>query len=222
MADQGIHPFEQAGLGRAPFRFTGTRVNVYSAAPGHSQPGGTCAYCGQGIKYECWITSYDGQRFAVGQDCVWKLSRADNRLATDLKRALAIEAAEKREAARMARQQAWYRAREEALDRQRAANGGLTNAERAAKERADAIEAGRAEWTAKNQWLIDVAKSQGSEFCGAMASRLEVGPVSALPDRAVNALRDIYARLSGRRGSKGYDAAAERFDTLAFGDEPGK
>lgn len=67
-----VHPFEKAGLGRAPFAFVAMRENVYSACPGHSQPGGTCDYCGTGIMYECVIESSDGKRFVVGSDCVRK------------------------------------------------------------------------------------------------------------------------------------------------------
>lgn len=73
------HPFEQRGLGLAPFRL----VTVYEkrgpidlgnghmvGAPG--QPMGTCDYCGTGIAICCVIESSDGQRFEVGSDCVRK------------------------------------------------------------------------------------------------------------------------------------------------------
>ena len=85
-----IHPFEAAGLGKAPFRFVGMteergpikRVGADGAvleigAPG--QPMGTCDYCGQGIALVCAIESADGKRFKVGSDCVLKVCRADNR-----------------------------------------------------------------------------------------------------------------------------------------------
>ena len=76
-----IHPFERAGLGKAPFRFDAMRENVYIACQGSQpQPGGTCDYCSNGIMYEYWIKSSDGRSFKVGCDCVRKLERADNRL----------------------------------------------------------------------------------------------------------------------------------------------
>jgi hypothetical protein len=108
------------------------------------------------------------------------------------------------------------KARQEAieaeLDRQRTANGGLTDRELVAKVAQEAIEAGRAEWTAKNDWLIDVLWIQPGDFCRAMCERLEVGPVGGLPERAIAIIRDIYCKSKGRRGSKAYDAAAEDFD----------
>jgi hypothetical protein len=210
--DHGIHPFEQAGLGQAPFRCTGLSENLYSAAPGHVQPGGTCAYCGQGIRYECNILSHDGQRFTVGMDCVWKLSHRDNRLTSEVKREKAKRDREAREAKRLARVKARQEAIEAELDRQRSVNGGLTDRELAAKVAQEAIEAGRAEWTAKNEWLIDVLWVQPGDFCRAMCERLEVGPVGGLPERAIAIIRDIYCKSKGRRGSKGYDEAAEDFD----------
>jgi len=66
----GIHVFERAGLGRAPFRCVGVSQNLYPLGDGTSKPGGTCAYCGTGIEWECWIHSADGLTFPVGTDCV--------------------------------------------------------------------------------------------------------------------------------------------------------
>lgn len=78
-----LHPFERAGLGKAPFAYVGMSEKVYVACPGApEQPAGTCDYCGQGIRYCCGIRSADGKEFVVGCDCVRKLGRADNRLVT--------------------------------------------------------------------------------------------------------------------------------------------
>lgn len=91
-----IHPFENAGLGQAPFRFVGAvekrgpfiwqenGITHMVGAPG--QPMGTCAYCGQGIAICCQIESADGKRFEVGSDCVRKTG--DARVSTDTERAL--------------------------------------------------------------------------------------------------------------------------------------
>lgn len=48
-----IHPFEAANLGIAPFRFVGCTENVFVAHPGAvPKAGGSCDYCGNGIRYE--------------------------------------------------------------------------------------------------------------------------------------------------------------------------
>ena len=62
-----IHPFERAGLGVAPYTFLGVSERVYVACPGApAQPGGTCDYCGNGIRYLYHCVSADGRRFAGG------------------------------------------------------------------------------------------------------------------------------------------------------------
>lgn len=109
--DTWVHPFERARLGRAPFRFAGMHESVYSAAPGHSQPGGTCEFCGMGIRYVCTVEGADGKRFSVGTDCVarvgetaeivaeikaWRRERAaEIRAQVRAERDLAREAAER-------------------------------------------------------------------------------------------------------------------------------
>lgn len=102
------HPFEQAGLGVAPFRcvaveyrigpirsvvdFGNGPVECEVGSPG--QPMGTCAYCGQGIAECCVIKDANGKRFIVGNQCVAKASRdygekvVDTALERDRKQAL--------------------------------------------------------------------------------------------------------------------------------------
>lgn len=206
-----LHPFEAAGLGQAPFRLLAIRKNVYSAAPGHSQPGGCCSYCSQGILWECVIRSRDDQTFVVGQDCVRKLDRGDNKLATAVTRELARIAREEREAAREARWQAQRVAREAELDRQREANGGLTDDEVAQQAREKAEIEDRRVWQERNWWLISVLQGQSGEFCRSMCDALERGPVSELSERCQSIIADVYAKSFGRRGSKKYDAAINEF-----------
>lgn len=78
-----IHPFEQSGLGLAPFQFVGmtersgpirTEVapGIFAEVGSPGQPMGTCDHCGTGIKYCCEIVSRDGKRSIVGLDCVAK------------------------------------------------------------------------------------------------------------------------------------------------------
>ena len=85
-----VHPFEKAGLGVAPFRFSGMSEKVYVACPGApEQPAGTCDYCGMGIRYCCHIESADGKSFVVGSDCVRKTDRDALLNASDYDKAIA-------------------------------------------------------------------------------------------------------------------------------------
>ncbi len=76
-----VHPWERAGLGKAPFAYLGVSENVGPirianrdgtvteiGAPG--QPMGTCAYCLQGIAECHHVRSADGKKFTVGCDCI--------------------------------------------------------------------------------------------------------------------------------------------------------
>ena len=56
------HAFEQAGLGKAPFRLHGFR----------DRPGSACDYCGTSIKHVFVIRSADKRTFNVGSTCVMK------------------------------------------------------------------------------------------------------------------------------------------------------
>lgn len=208
-----LHPFEEAGLGQAPFVFVGITKNVYSAAPGHIQPGGCCSYCSQGIMWECQIQSHDGKRFAVGLDCVRKLERVDNVLVNAMKRESLRLDRIAREAARKARYEAGRQRMESELDRQRQVNGGLTDSEVAERDRKAAEEAARSVWIERNRWLILILQGQDGEFCRSICDSLERGPVSGLSPRAITILKDIYGKAHGRRGSKKYDAAVDEFET---------
>jgi hypothetical protein len=73
------HVFEDAGLGRAPFRAIGS-VEISRALPdGGSQPAGTCDFCGAGIRYALQVRSADGREFVVGLDCAGKVGDAGMR-----------------------------------------------------------------------------------------------------------------------------------------------
>lgn len=67
-----IHPFEKAGLGKAPFRCIGVEEMVFTMPDGYSKAGGSCQYCGTGIRWAFQIKSSDGAHFHVGCDCVEK------------------------------------------------------------------------------------------------------------------------------------------------------
>jgi hypothetical protein len=60
-----------------------------------------------------------------------------------------------------------------------------------------------------------------SPFCRDMEQHFVAGKsVEDLPDRAVRIVRDIYAKPGGRRGSRGYEARLEGFDTKFMAPSP--
>jgi hypothetical protein len=58
------HPFERAGLGKAPFFFT---HEVTRPRPGAAAK---CDHCGKRINKEFWVQSSDDKVFKVGLTCV--------------------------------------------------------------------------------------------------------------------------------------------------------
>jgi hypothetical protein len=94
-----IHPFELAGLGKAPFRYigaveqpvtsTGTVViGVYRGVQVETSDGGTCDHCGAGIINMFRVQSSDGNIFKVGCDCLKKVDIVNPAtLKADVKRA---------------------------------------------------------------------------------------------------------------------------------------
>ena len=82
--ETAIHPFEKAGLGKAPFRYVGAIDQPTnrdgSVIIGHiggchveTKPGGTCDYCGLAIINMFRVRSADGNTFKVGCDCLKKV-----------------------------------------------------------------------------------------------------------------------------------------------------
>ena len=94
-----IHPFERAGLGKAPFRYVGAahqdlcygevilnrKEYEETGVRLTTKPGGTCAFCGTYIVRMYDIESADGKRFHVGCECALKTS--DAKLVTAVKAA---------------------------------------------------------------------------------------------------------------------------------------
>jgi hypothetical protein len=106
-----MHPFQKSGLGIAPFRCVGVSENVFVMPGGHSKAGGSCDYCGTGIRWEFLIESADDKTFKVGCDCVAKTYReygeeVANFRAVRLSHARELRAAGA-EVRRQARQKAW-------------------------------------------------------------------------------------------------------------------
>lgn len=98
----GVHPFEAAGMGKAPFRYVGeVDQNIkYGQATGlmktesgavvefQTTPGGTCEYCGQYIVSMFRIESADGVKSVVGSDCVTKCNPENVKLVSAVKKAV--------------------------------------------------------------------------------------------------------------------------------------
>ena len=106
-----VHPYEAAGLGKAPFFVVGVEerrgpitirtsdgIETQVGAPG--QPMGSCQFCGTGIA-ECWsIRSADGKQFIVGCECVRKVAAKGSPLRTEFEKHL-CERKRKKDAARL-------------------------------------------------------------------------------------------------------------------------
>lgn len=82
------HPWELAGLGRAPFKFVGMVEEVFAMPDGTTKAGGSCAYCGIGIRYVFRCVSTDGKRFGVGCDCIARCHLPAEKIVGETKRAL--------------------------------------------------------------------------------------------------------------------------------------
>lgn len=59
VAEAGLHVFQRAGLGQAPYKFVGMNANLFPNGDGTHKPGGTCDFCGTGIMYEFHLKSTD-------------------------------------------------------------------------------------------------------------------------------------------------------------------
>ncbi len=69
-AHVGMHVFERAGLGKAPFRCVGAHEEYITHPDGTTQASGSCQFCGMGIRNVFMIRGADGKMFKVGSDCV--------------------------------------------------------------------------------------------------------------------------------------------------------
>lgn len=103
MTATAIHPFEKAGLGKAPFRYVGgidqnvtqagtVIIGEHMGCQLETKPGGTCDYCGMAIINMFAVRSADGKTFKVGCDCLKKVDivnpaalKADVKKAADAK-----------------------------------------------------------------------------------------------------------------------------------------
>lgn len=228
MTEVLTHLWQEQGLGQAPFRaiciisvpskgLAEHNVDAYNNAMAECQQQAralgvhlcTCDSCGMALENNVVIRDVNGKNFVVGCDCAEKVG--DTKLTTEVKllnkkRKQEIKAA-KAEEERKARESRI--AADQALQRER--NGGLTDAEVAARARQAAEDAKREKFTAENLWLLNVLDGMNGDFVASMIEKLEVGPLSGLSDRCVSILSDIYGKAHGRGGSKKYTAAVDEF-----------
>jgi hypothetical protein len=210
--EKTMHKFEEAGLGKAPFRITGYYRDVgphyhndgsMVGSPG--QPMGTCDFCGQGIATCVQVRSADGKNFIVGCDCAEKtypeLKESVKEIRSEVTREQSAERRAKQAEARSAKWAAEVAARADEWAAQRA------------KEKAER-EARALAATTANKWLIDVLLDVGykSDFVESMIETLQENHVSHLSQKVQNILRNIYAKSFGRGGSKKYLAAVDDFN----------
>lgn len=220
------HTWQERGLGRAPFRCIGVAVIPDPAMAASNPEGyrraledlprgialGTCRACGQSLMINCLIRDADGKRFAVGSDCV--LKTGDARLVAKVEADRRRRAREQRQAKAAAMRAARAAEHQRRLQDERARNGGLTDAEAAESERQAAMARAVDRYSAENAWLIErlSAMSEGG-FVADMVAKLKGGPLNEerFYPRAIDAMRDIYARSFGRRNSKAYSKAEDEF-----------
>lgn len=176
-----LHPFEQAGLGRAPFRCVGVYEKVWRASPDAPlQAYGSCNYCGTCIRWCFEIKSSDDKKFEVGCDCV---GRTGGESLVEGFREVRLEQARKRravavEARRAQREAAW------AVER-----------ETRRKEREEARQIRASEWQAANAELMkDIETFSGrNDFLADMASAIR--QYGSLTDRQTEPAKRCVAAI---------------------------
>ena len=195
------HRWEEAGLGKAPFNVVAV-IGMPSSSLAEANPAGynaamtgaseearafgvglgSCAACGTGLMNNFVIRDAVGKHFVVGCDCVRKTDDAKLVKRADLLEKRRVKAL--REAARKAEweKRVAHRLAAEAAERER--NGGLTDAEVAAKARTEAEAAKAVEFTAANSWLIDALNADGGNFATSVASDLTSRKITDLSPAA--------------------------------------
>lgn len=214
---ENIHPFEAAGLGKAPFTYVGmwempsptlaeSNPEAYknSLASMPSCACGSCNFCGTPIVYNHLIKSADGKLHAIGCDCVHKAGDAE--LTQKMERQLSVEKDRENRERRASRDMQYVLANLETIEEKRRLSDVLAweNEQKAKKS------------AAENAWLINALKAADHTpggFITSMINTLHNVPLNEISPKAIRILCDIYAKAHGRRGSKAYNAACDEFDT---------
>lgn len=123
-----MHPFEEAGLGKAPFKCVGVSENWWVSGCGTvRKPGGCCDFCGTGILYEYAIVSSDNKRHVVGCDCVQRTDSVEG--FKEVRLAFTRARRGKKAADRMAEREArWAKEKEERAEEFTSSNMALVDA----------------------------------------------------------------------------------------------
>lgn len=227
-----IHVFENAGMGKAPFKLVGFYAMPSKSLAEHNPSAyqnalaamprgvgcGSCAYCGTALVNNFIIESSDGNKSAVGCDCVEKTG--DRGLTDTIKLKKRELAREKRAAARQAKWQAEEEKREAELERQRQNNGGLTDAEIHQQKIAaleEQFEQTMESVTESLKPLLSAIrpKKDTSEFVRNVGHFIHYGEFQHISDNMWRIITDIAAKQTGgRANSKKYWAEYERYEAL--------
>lgn len=216
-----IHKFEDAGLGKAPFRLIGvysfpsatlaehnpTAYNNALALMPRDVACGSCAFCGMSLVHNFIIQSADQRKFVVGCDCVEKTGDAG------LVSAIKLQKRRERQAQRMQAQAADAKAR---LAAERAENGGLTLAEIRAKKEAElaALRAPLEQAIVESlSPIIRVLDANPGDFTRMVSQQLMACNLKFSP-RIVSIMLEIVAKQAGRRNSKAYHAKWDEMNAL--------
>lgn len=231
MEEKMIHLFENAGLGKAPFRFIGVFKLPSKAVADHNPlayqtqmeaipPGwgmGSCHYCGTGLTYNYMIESADGQKFVVGSECVRHTGDAG------LIRAVEVEERRKRgekadAKAKVLRDAAQIeRDKLELEQRERNDSFGYGH-----QTDAEVIYGIATKHTALKRVIMSEAietlrTHRNSNFCLSIADDIERGNLPRGRGRYI--MLDILAKHAGRRGSSAYDAEYDRWESHVYSFE---
>ncbi len=208
-----VHPFEAAGLGKAPFKFVGHYESKHQACPGAPIKAGSCCdYCPASIVQVFMVRSADGKEFKVGSDCIMKVD--DRELVAAVKVVEAAAAKAKRLAAASKRREAAKVAKD------------AKTLERATKATADletyAVEVAQLDTLAAecpNSWAGDTSRD--------MAERLRQG--FGLSEKQLTLVAKMWADRAVRQTMGHVGTVGKRMDltltmmrehTYMLGDSP--
>lgn len=220
-----LHRFEQLGLGKGPFKVVGMvsipspslaeqNPSAYNAALRNLPQGigvGTCAACGTPIMHNFIVKSADNQTHCIGSECIKKVH--DATLTTQAKEIVRKQKQEAKRELQRARAEEAYARREAELDKERAANGGMTNWE-INKKKEDEILAHKLEKLAP---LAAALKDGKRGFRDSVARDLMNGHVPQ--GRGLDIMIDILSKQAGRSGSLAYKQRQEEIEQLLAGLE---
>lgn len=222
-----VHPWQDAGLGIAPFR-----VHCIISTPGkgllehnvesyNSQMAEACCqakalgvelyqcqYCYECLQNNVVIRDANKKFFVVGLDCAMKTG--DTQVMTQAKNLERLRQKEIRAKKAEALREAKFQARQATLAAERTKNGGKTDYEVAKQARYDAQSFRRHGNIEKYRWLLAELDKNGGEFVKSMIEKIENYGFDGMSEKCERIIVDIYAKtVSGSRyGSKKYNAAA--------------